>query len=277
MKNPIIYLVLICWACAKPIDEDAEKAAITKLIDDETRYAASADSEGWATCWVSSPDAMFMLASADGVELFQNSDSLASIVAGLEPFELKLKRDNYKYAISHDMAFVTFDQQDNLGGVERRTKESRTLRKVDGQWKIMNSSVVDVSSYDRGKTNSFHIAKEKLAVDPRTQFRNQHGLGGMAVGYVEVPAGADFTPLFEGLPHNMCPSPHWGYMVEGSMTVKYADGKEEAIKAGEVFYLPAPHTGKTAKGASFIDFSPEAEFTQVMDHIAAKVAGQSEQ
>ena len=106
------------------------------------------------------------------------------------PLILKLQRDNYNYTIGQDMAFVTFDQQDDWGGVERKTKESRTLKKVDGQWKIMNTSVVDVSSYERRKTGSFHIAKEKLAVDPRTSMRNQHGLGGMAVGYVELPAAS---------------------------------------------------------------------------------------
>ncbi|HEX5171405.1 MAG TPA: hypothetical protein VFW11_19645, partial [Cyclobacteriaceae bacterium] len=168
-------------------------------------------------------------------------------------------------------------QQDNFGGAERMTKESRTLKKVDGQWKIMNVSVVDVSSYDKRKTASFHVAKEALTIDPRTSFRNQHGLGGMAVGYVEVPPGADFTPLFAGLPHDMCPSPHWGYVLEGSVLIKYADGKEENVNAGEVFYMPAPHTGLTQKGVKFIDFSPEAEFTQVMDHIAMKMAEQKAQ
>ena len=274
MKNLSICLVLLCWACAKPVDHEAEKAVIAKLIDDETRYAAAADSANWATCWVKSPDAMFMLSSADRVELYQNSDSLASMIGSIEPFELKLSRDNYKYTVSPDMAFVTFDQQDNFGGAERKTKESRTLKKVDGQWKIMNVSVVDVSSYDKRKTGSFHVAKEKLTVDPRTSFRNQYGLGGMAVGYVEAPAGADFTPLFAGLPNDMCPSPHWGYLLEGSLNIKYPDGKEETVNAGEVFYWPAPHTGMTAKGAKFIDFSPEAEFKQVMDHLAIKMAEQ---
>ncbi len=32
--------------------------------------------------------------------------------------------------------------------------------------------------------------------------------GGMAVGYVDMPAGTDFTPLFAGLPDDACPCPH---------------------------------------------------------------------
>ena len=33
-----------------------------------------------------------------------------------------------------------------------------------------------------------------------------------------LPAGADFTPLFAGLPGDRCDCPHWGYVVEGSIT-----------------------------------------------------------
>lgn len=274
MRNPIIYLVLICCACAKPINQNAERAAITKLIDDETKYAIAADAANWASCWVNSPDAMLIQASADGIELYQSSESLASVIGNLEPFELNVSRDNYIFTISPDMAFVTFDQRDDMHGVERMTKESRTLKKIDGKWKILNASIIDVSSYSRRETGSVHTSINKLPADPRTSFHNQRGLGGLAVGYVEVPPGADFTPLFAGLPQNMCPSPHWGYVLEGAMQIKYADGKEETINAGEVFYMPAPHTGMSGKGAKFIDFSPEAEFTQVMDHIAAKLAGQ---
>lgn len=277
MKNLIMIGLLLCTACTKPVDQEAEKNSITKLIDDETKFAAASDVANWASCWVNSSDAMFILASADRVELFQGSDSLAAIIGGIQPFEFKLERHNYKFTIGHDMAFVTFDQQDDMGGVAKRTKESRTLMKVDGQWKILNTSVVDVSSYERRKTGSFHVAKEKLAVDPRTSMRNQHGLGGMAVGYVELPAGVDFSPMFVGLPQDMCPSPHWGYVLEGAVQIKYPGGKEETVKAGEVFYWPAPHTGKVDKGVKFIDFSPSMEFTQVMDHFAKKMAEQKKQ
>ncbi len=275
MKNLITIGVLLCWACAKPINHEEEKAIITKLIEDESKYAAAADSAKWASCWVNDDDARFMYASADQSVEYKSWKTIGA--GGLEPFDIKIQRDNFNYTIGQDLAFVTFDQQDNWGGIDRKTKESRTLKKIDGQWKIMSISLVDVSSYERRKTGSFHMAKEKLAVDPRTSMRNQHGLGGMAVGYVELPGGVDFGPMFVGLPQDMCPAPHWGYVLEGAMQIKYPGGKEETIKAGEVFYWPAPHTGKVDKGVKFIDFSPSAEFTQVMDHIASKMAEQKKQ
>lgn len=272
MKISAILCVLLFWSCAKSVDYETEKAAIAKLIEDETTYAAAADSAKWASCWVTNDEARFSFASADQTAEYKTWNALAAALSGSEPFELKLQRDNFQYDIDNDIAFVTFDQQDNWGGVERKTKESRTLKHVDGQWKIVRASIVDVSSYEKQNTASYHSAKEAINVDPRTSFHNQHGLGGMAVGYVEVPAGTDFTPFFAGLPHDMCPSPHWGYLLEGSVNVTYADGKEETVTGGEVFYMPAPHTAMSTEGAKFIDFSPEAEFTQVMDHIAMKIA-----
>jgi hypothetical protein len=35
--------------------------------------------------------------------------------------------------------------------------------------------------------------------------------GGMIVEISAFPAGVDATPIFKGLPDDMCQSPHWGY------------------------------------------------------------------
>lgn len=102
---------------------------------------------------------------------------------------------------------------------------------------------------------------------PGTKVHNAN-LGGMAVGYIELPAGADFTPLFKGLPDDACQCPHWGYVMKGAVHVKYTDGTEEVTSAGAVFYWPAGHTAWVEEDTTFIDFSPEAEFKIVSEHIA---------
>jgi hypothetical protein len=89
----------------------------------------------------------------------------------------------------------------------------------------------------------------------------------MTTNYMEIPGGTDFTPLLEGLPNDLCHSPHWGYLVKGSMSVRYADGTEETVKAGEVFYWPAGHTAWTNEDTAILDVSPEKEFAEVMAHI----------
>lgn len=94
----------------------------------------------------------------------------------------------------------------------------------------------------------------------------------MAVAYVKLTAGVDATPLLQGLPGDKCQCPHWGYMLEGAIHVRYADGKEEVCRAGEMFYWPAGHTVWVEVDTSFVEFSPKKELKQVYDHIGRKLS-----
>ena len=96
--------------------------------------------------------------------------------------------------------------------------------------------------------------------------------GGITVRHIDLPAGVDFTPLFVGLPGDMCQSPHWGQVIEGSITVRYADGTEETTSAGDIYHWPAGHTGWTEKGVVFIEFSPTEAITPVLEHLASQMS-----
>lgn len=272
MKLPILFLAIVCIACNSSDDPKDDEAAITKLLNDETHFAAKGDSTNWASCWVNSDDASFTITTADGTQSYSDYNSLAREIAQVNPFDLKLTRSNYDYVIGDEVAFVSFDQQDNWGGIDRKTKETRALRKINGDWKIVHANIVDLSSTGNQQTGSFHMDINKIPKNPKTGFNNISGLGGMSINYVQIAAPADFTPLFEGLPGNMCPSPHWGYILEGSVRVRYGDGKEETLNAGEVCYTPAPHTAVVDKNLKFIDFSPDSKFVPLMEHMAKKMA-----
>lgn len=96
--------------------------------------------------------------------------------------------------------------------------------------------------------------------------------GGILARHIHLPAGVDFTPLFKGLPGDLCQSAHWGYIVEGSIRVRYADGTEELNSAGDVYYWPAGHTGWTDEGVTFLEWSPTADIQPVLEHLAAQMA-----
>jgi hypothetical protein len=119
------------------------------------------------------------------------------------------------------------------------------------------------------------VKKEDIPVTmegPGTTMRGLSGYGGMTVAFNEIPAGTDFSPLLEGLKNNSCHCPHWGYVVEGELLVKYDNGTEETLTSGEVFYLPPGHTAIVIKDLKLLDFSPEKELNEVMSHIAEKMA-----
>lgn len=275
MKNAILFMtVFVIFSCSNSINQAKEKAAIKDLLEKETHYAANADLENWSSCWINTDEASFILTSNIGSQHYYGfKDIMESLGKNARPFDLKLTRNNYRFVFGKDMAFVSYDQSDNWGGgPETKKKETRTLRKVNGEWKIVNTSVVDITSFKKPQSPSFHMQATKLPRHPETGLTNISGLAGMSIGYVDVPAPADFSPLLKGLPHNMCNSPHWGYVIDGSMKVKYADGKEDIFKAGEVFYMPAPHTGSIDKSVKFVDFSPDEEYSVLMDQIAKNIA-----
>jgi len=100
--------------------------------------------------------------------------------------------------------------------------------------------------------------------------QNLSGVGGVTVGYIEVLEPKDLSPIFEGLPGNMCISQHWGYVIDGSMRITFKDQPEELIRAGDVFYIPAHHSGIVDDHVKIVTFSPDNEFEQLMDHFNSK-------
>jgi hypothetical protein len=95
---------------------------------------------------------------------------------------------------------------------------------------------------------------------------------GVLARHIQLPAGVDFTPLFKGLPGDLCQCPHWGYVLAGSIRLRYADGTEELSSAGDVYYWRGGHTGWTEEGVTFLEFSPTDEIQPVLEHLATQMA-----
>ena len=104
-------------------------------------------------------------------------------------------------------------------------------------------------------------------------FGDARGYGTMSGEYFSLGAGADIAPFLKGLEGDLCQSPHWGYLMQGELTVTYADDSAETVRSGDLFYWPPGHTVKVAQDAEVILFSPQDEHTHVMDHMLGKMAG----
>jgi len=96
--------------------------------------------------------------------------------------------------------------------------------------------------------------------------------GGQLVRHLDLPPGTDFTPLLQGLPGDLCQCAHWGYIVEGSIHVRYADGTEHVNRAGDLYYWPGGHTGWTDEGVVFIELSPAEDLRPILEHVGAQLA-----
>lgn len=127
-----------------------------------------------------------------------------------------------------------------------------------------------------------HVAKDSVDVKmsipgavlrQRTEFGDATGLGKISGEYFSLATGVDTTPLFQGLEGNLCQCPHWGYVLRGELTTTDAAGKQETVKANDLFYWPPGHTVKVTADAEIVMFSPQREHTAVIDHMRGKLEG----
>jgi len=95
--------------------------------------------------------------------------------------------------------------------------------------------------------------------------------GDLNVARIRFPKGADATPLLVGMPQDLCQCPHWGTVLKGSIHVRYADGSEETVHAGDVYYWPPGHTVWVEEDYESIEFSPSVEMAQVINHLKSKL------
>lgn len=87
-------------------------------------------------------------------------------------------------------------------------------------------------------------------------------LEGYAVNFVEFRADLDATPLMKGLPGDRCQCPHWGYVIRGTMTFRYAD-RLEVYQAGDAYYAPPGHVPvQHEPGTQVVQFSPATELRE---------------
>jgi hypothetical protein len=85
---------------------------------------------------------------------------------------------------------------------------------------------------------------------------------GLSVGFVRLPAGADLRPATKGLPDDLCPCPHWGYMIKGRVRM-HTPGGHQDFAAGEAFYWAPGHAPEALEDSEYVDFSPTDEFRRV--------------
>ena len=102
-------------------------------------------------------------------------------------------------------------------------------------------------------------------------FGDATGLGRISAEYFTLAGGVDTTPLFQGLDGNACQCPHWGYVLAGSIHIRYADGTEEINRAGDLYYWPGGHTGWSDEGVTFVELSPAEDLRPVLEHVGAQL------
>ena len=96
---------------------------------------------------------------------------------------------------------------------------------------------------------------------------------GFVLGLESFDEPTDFTPMYRGLPDDLCQSHHWGYVIKGRMIFHRPEG-DEAFEEGEAYYAGPGHTGEVGlPGTQVVEFSPSDEYAQTMAVVAKNLEG----
>jgi AraC-like ligand binding domain len=108
------------------------------------------------------------------------------------------------------------------------------------------------------------VSRESAAhVEDHGPVEDRHeDIDGYTVNFVSFRQNVDGTPMLKGLPDDRCSCPHWGYVLKGKLTYRFAD-HEETFGAGDAFYLPPGHVPLAEAGSELVQFSPSAELREV--------------
>ena len=90
--------------------------------------------------------------------------------------------------------------------------------------------------------------------------------GDMTISFISLKAGTDLSPALVGLTDDLCPCPHWGYMLEGKLLMRTPSG-DHTYEAGQAFYWSPGHAPEALEDCAYVDFSPTAQLQEVLRHI----------
>ncbi len=80
--------------------------------------------------------------------------------------------------------------------------------------------------------------------------------GGMTIALEHWAKGLDTGEMYADLPDGACQESHWGYVVNGSLTMRFTDGTSETLNAGQAYYIRPGHNALVNRDVDLVEFTP---------------------
>lgn len=119
-------------------------------------------------------------------------------------------------------------------------------------------------------------AEAELASENPVLTARRSELDHFTVEFTDFHIDADGTPAFMGLPDDRCQCTHWGYVVAGEFTLRYADG-DETYKEGDAYLARPGHVPVVTTGTQLVEFSPTEQLAKTIAVLEANMAAMGEQ
>jgi hypothetical protein len=91
-------------------------------------------------------------------------------------------------------------------------------------------------------------------------------VGELTVSWVRLDKGVDLSGATVGLPDDLCPCPHWGYVIKGTVRMKTKEATRD-FTSGEAFYWGPGHAPQALEDSEYVDFSPTEQLEKVIAHL----------
>ena len=79
--------------------------------------------------------------------------------------------------------------------------------------------------------------------------------GGMVIALERWRAGLDTGEMFADLPGGACQEPHWGFMLQGQITMRFTDGTSETLSAGQAYFIRPGHNAHVDQDVDLVEFT----------------------
>ena len=84
------------------------------------------------------------------------------------------------------------------------------------------------------------------------------------VEHFSLPMGTDIALLLQGFTGQRCGASHWGYVIEGGLSVTDRDGFTDTIEPGELFPLSSGQSVRVEQDSAVLMFSPRHADIEVL-------------
>jgi hypothetical protein len=96
-------------------------------------------------------------------------------------------------------------------------------------------------------------------------------IDGYTIGFESYARDEDPAPLFAGLPDDACQARLWGVVLDGTLVIRYTDGSEDVIEAGEAYCARPGHLPVFKAGTRLVEFSRTDELDKSMAVVKANL------
>ena len=170
MKKSVLFIFItmlfaISGCSKKSVDIDAEKAAIKKVLVNETSAYLKQDLVGILDAFIQDEKAIYLSVGSQGYKEIIGFEDItkhfrASSKSDWSAYtDYKVEKSDWNINITGNNAIIYFNQtmKFNMNGepMETHSKEIRYMEKIKGDWKIVMLAWIDMSFFEdevKGKT-----------------------------------------------------------------------------------------------------------------------------